>query len=79
MKETYTFTAIVRREGEQYVSLCPELYVVSQGKTIEEAVSNLKEAVERHLDEKAISLPLKHPFKTTFEVSRETNIPEEEN
>ncbi|MBL9092077.1 MAG: type II toxin-antitoxin system HicB family antitoxin, partial [Planctomycetaceae bacterium] len=37
---TRTFTAIVQREGDGYVSLCPELDVASQGDTIEEARSN---------------------------------------
>jgi predicted RNase H-like HicB family nuclease len=35
-----------RAEGEGYVSLCPELDVASQGKTIEEARDNLREALE---------------------------------
>ena len=39
-------TAIIEREGEGYVSLCPELDVASQGKTIEEARDNLREALE---------------------------------
>ena len=44
------FTAIVKKGEKQYVALCPELDVVSQGKTIEEAVRNLKEAIELHID-----------------------------
>jgi predicted RNase H-like HicB family nuclease len=43
---TQTFTATIWREDEGYVSLCPELDIASQGDTIEEARSNLKEAVE---------------------------------
>ena len=39
-------TALIEREGEGYVSLCPELDVASQGKTIEEARDNLREALE---------------------------------
>ena len=39
-------TAIIEREGEGYVSLCPELDIASQGDTIEEARSNLREALE---------------------------------
>jgi predicted RNase H-like HicB family nuclease len=39
-------TAIIEREGDGYVSLCPELDVASQGDTIEEARSNLREALE---------------------------------
>jgi predicted RNase H-like HicB family nuclease len=39
-------TAIIEREGNGYVSLCPELDVASQGDTIEQARSNLQEALE---------------------------------
>ena len=39
-------TALIEREGDGYVSLCPELDVASQGKTIEEARDNLREALE---------------------------------
>ena len=46
MNKTFQFTAVIEREGDGYVSLCPELDVASQGATIEEATSNLKEAVE---------------------------------
>ena len=40
------FTAIVEREGDGYVSLCPELDIASQGDTIEKARGNLQEALE---------------------------------
>ena len=39
-------TAIIEREGNGYVSLCPELDVASQGDTIEQARLNLQEALE---------------------------------
>lgn len=39
-------TAIIEREGEGYVSLCPELDIASQGDSIEEARENLREALE---------------------------------
>ena len=38
-------TAIIEREGDAYVSLCPELDIASQGLTIEEARENLREAL----------------------------------
>ena len=38
-------TAIIEREGDGYVSLCPELDIASQGDTIEEARDNLREAL----------------------------------
>jgi predicted RNase H-like HicB family nuclease len=43
-------TAIIEREGDGYVSLCPELDVASQGGTIEEARDNLREALELFLE-----------------------------
>ena len=43
-------TAIVRREGDHYVALCPELDVASQGGTVEDATDNLKEATELLLE-----------------------------
>jgi predicted RNase H-like HicB family nuclease len=39
-------TAIIEREGDGYVALCPELDIASQGDTIEAARENLREALE---------------------------------
>jgi predicted RNase H-like HicB family nuclease len=39
-------TAIIEREGDGYVLLCPELDIASQGDTVEQARSNLQEALE---------------------------------
>jgi predicted RNase H-like HicB family nuclease len=39
-------TAIIEREGNGYVSLCPELDIASQGDTVQEARENLREALE---------------------------------
>ena len=41
-----TLTAIIEREGDGYVSLCPELDIASQGETVEGARDNLREALE---------------------------------
>ena len=38
-------TAIVEREGDGYVALCPEVDVASQGDTVAEARDNLTEAL----------------------------------
>jgi predicted RNase H-like HicB family nuclease len=50
MKSSHQFTAIIQREGDGFVSLCPEVDVASQGDTIEEARTNLLEAVELLLE-----------------------------
>jgi len=46
MRRSEQLTAILSREGDGYVSLCPELDIASQGRTVEEARANLREAVE---------------------------------
>ena len=47
---TSVFTAIIEREGALYAALCPELDVASQGASVEEAATNLREAVELFLE-----------------------------
>ncbi len=44
------FKEVITREEDWYVSHCLELSVLSQGKTIEEAQVNLKEAVELYIE-----------------------------
>jgi predicted RNase H-like HicB family nuclease len=39
-------TAMIEREDDGYVSLCPELDIASQGDSITEARDNLREALE---------------------------------
>ncbi len=63
------FSAILQKEGDWYVSLCPELDIASQGKTVEEAVNNLQEAVELYLEDEDVTLPDTAPIVTMFEVS----------
>ena len=46
MKTTKELTAIIEREGEGYVALCPELDIASQGASVEDGRRNLGEAVE---------------------------------
>jgi predicted RNase H-like HicB family nuclease len=46
MSQVKQFTAIIEREGNGYVSFCPQLDIASQGNTVEEARNNLIEALE---------------------------------
>ena len=46
MPKTHQVTALIEREGDGYVALCPELDIASQGDTLEEARKNLQEALE---------------------------------
>jgi predicted RNase H-like HicB family nuclease len=43
---TRTLTAVLTREGDGFVALCPEFDIASQGGSVEEAKANLREAVE---------------------------------
>ena len=45
-KKRAELTAIIHREGNRYVALCPDLDIGSQGGTIEHARANLREALE---------------------------------
>jgi len=44
------FTASVWREGEWFVAQCLEVDVASQGETEQEALHNLREAIELHFE-----------------------------
>ena len=50
MPSKQQLTAIIEREDHQYVALCPELDIASQGDSVEQARQNLQEAVELFLE-----------------------------
>ena len=67
-----TLTAVLHQEESMYIAECTEVGTISQGKTIDEAISNLKEATELYLEE----FPLKEKRKTlmtTFDVAINVN------
>lgn len=45
------YHAVLSREENWIAALCPELDVASEGKTVEEAMKNLKEAIELYLED----------------------------
>jgi len=47
---THDFSAVVWQEGPWFVAQCLEVDVASQGETEEEALSNLREALELHFE-----------------------------
>ena len=49
MSLQHTIKAIVRKGETHYLAECVEIAVVTQGRTLDEAIGNLKEAVELHL------------------------------
>jgi predicted RNase H-like HicB family nuclease len=51
MSSKRQLTAIIEREGDGYVALCPELDIASQGDSVEGARSNLIEALTLFFEE----------------------------
>lgn len=62
------FTAVIHKEGDMYIAECPEVGTISQGKTIDDSVKNLKESTELYLEEFPLKLKAKS-LMTTFEVA----------
>jgi predicted RNase H-like HicB family nuclease len=64
-----TFTAVLHKERDIYVATCPEVGTVSQGKSVEEALDNLKEATELYMEEfppEGSSRPLVTVFEARY-------------
>ena len=59
---THTLSAVLHQEDDLYVAECPEIGTVSQGHTIEEAITNLKEATQLYLEEVQVS-EIRRAFK----------------
>ena len=70
------FTAIIRKGEKQFVALCPELDVVSQGYSIEESIKNLKEAVELYVEEMGVpeGISKSETIVASFEVKEDAKI-----
>ena len=62
------YNVVIQKEEEWYVAKCLDNSVASQGKTIEQAIQNLKEALELYYESEEPILP-KEIFVTTVEVS----------
>jgi predicted RNase H-like HicB family nuclease len=54
------------------VALCPEFDIASQGKTVESALKNLKEAIELYLEDEDAEVPERRmmPIVTSIEVGK---------
>lgn len=61
------YNVMVQKEEKWYVAKCLDNSVASQGKTIDEALQNLKEALELYLQSEEVEKP-KKMFITTLEV-----------
>lgn len=68
MKMSIKYNVMIQKEENWYVAKCIDNNVASQGKTIEEAMQNLKEALELYAQTEKIEQP-KEVFITTLEVA----------
>ena len=62
-------TVIVKKEENWYVAKCLENSVASQGKTIEESLENLKEALELYYEDNIPEVVNAPTFITTLKVA----------
>ncbi|MEE8484595.1 MAG: type II toxin-antitoxin system HicB family antitoxin [Nitrospinota bacterium] len=69
MGTTRQLTAVITKDGDMYVALCPEVDVASQGTTVEEARKNLIEAIELFF-ETADPSEIEERYKPELYVSR---------
>ncbi|GIL15943.1 MAG: hypothetical protein BroJett039_11160 [Chloroflexota bacterium] len=82
MNRVLQLTAIIEREDEGYVATCPELDIVSQGDTVEQARLNLLEVVEGFF-EVASPSEVQRRMKTEtcigmpFDIIRQAGLPRE--
>ncbi|MBI4338469.1 MAG: type II toxin-antitoxin system HicB family antitoxin [Chloroflexi bacterium] len=68
MQHTRQVTALIEREDNWYIALCPELDIASQGKAVEEERSNLQDAVELFFQE-ATPTEIRERFHTEVYVT----------
>ena len=55
MDRTVRLTAAVTPDGEWYVARCLDVEVASQGRTIDEALANLREALELYFEDQRVA------------------------
>ena len=78
MSQTLRLTATVLPDGDWFVARCVEVEVASQGLTIEEALANLREALELYFEDEpapealpeSIVAPIEVRFATVSQASR---------
>jgi len=69
---SFRATVIIKKEEEWFVATCLENNIASQGKTIDEATENLKEAIALYYEDETeeIILPINEQiYITTIEMA----------
>lgn len=68
MDTARTLTAAAVKDGEWYVARCLEVEVASQGETVDEALANLREALELYFEDDEVPATFVHPLVTPIEI-----------
>ena len=66
---TVRFTAAISHEGEWYVARALEVEVTSQGQSIDEALTNLREALELYFEDETLPEDIEPPIIATVQLS----------
>ena len=67
---SHKVSVLVRKDDTWYVATCLENQVASQGKTVEEAINNLREALELYYEDAPPEDPIpQQTYLTTLEVT----------
>jgi predicted RNase H-like HicB family nuclease len=64
-----TFTAAITREDDWFVARCLEVEVTSQGRSVEEAQANLKEALELYFEDQPLPADIEPPIIAPVELT----------
>lgn len=68
MDTARTLTAAVAKDSEWYVARCLEIEVASQGETVDDALANLREALELYFEDDEVPATFEHPVVTPIEI-----------
>jgi predicted RNase H-like HicB family nuclease len=69
LTEQVTFSAVLWKEEKIHIAWSPTLDIASQGKNVEEALGNLREAIELYLEDEDAKIPTdKSAILTTLSV-----------
>ena len=63
------FTAAITREGEWFVARCLDVEVTSQGRSVEEAQANLREALELYFEDQPLPAEIDPPIIASLDLS----------
>jgi predicted RNase H-like HicB family nuclease len=70
-----TFSAVIWKEGRLQIAWSPELDIVNQGKNVEDALNNSREAIELYLEDEDAKTPTDRPaILTTLSVEIHAQI-----